>query len=353
MRLTPCLRCAVLSILVCGSPGFTGAPPIEATMAISPRGTDFLVGEPLSLAVTIRRAQDTPVKAIKPFANNVRSDIRLSVSSGVESVQAWATAGPRMQSTPQLPITMKPGEPWLYEVLVHCTPGESSRLVFPSAGKYRVTGSCFLAVLASSKDDQRAKWRRVELQSNAIDIRFRAPTGDDARVWRHISGPPVARFIQTGATRDANIVGQAVSALRQFQDSPYHPWIRRALEFYHAVKYPDFAAGELDQLQSVGIGLQDELFPHDPRLDAQVKYRFHDPTPLSEIVREIGRQSRVPLSVHRDLQSRKIAAGGAFTVRYAMKSLRGTSRSWVVDGRGYKLVPSGTEAGDAASKTEG
>ncbi len=147
---------------------------------------------------------------------------------------------------------------------------------------------------------------------------------------------------------------ERIGALERFlAENPYFAWNDH---FAAALGRRYATAGEAEKLQTLADSvLNDEWVPslikdrtrklkpnpplRDMRLDQNVTYHFPQQTPITEVLKELTRQTGVALNVNSELEKRTIAAPQRTQpLRSFMATLSASNAVWVSEGEGYRLV---------------
>jgi len=322
-----------LTLVLCGSvPQVHGmAAPLQAELSCA--NTDPLLGEPVVLTLTVTNTGKEKVQLRDVRLEGVEPDIVTEISRGGGPftpcrVGLWEPR-PVRRST----LTLAPGGSRKYPLKVLVSASEPNALALGSPGEYAIRAA--FPVLPPSTPAGSGK--RTEIRSNPVSVSVHTPTGVDRQVWAVVSQPLFLAFLHSGRPKRRKTVGEAFLLLDEFPTSAYYPHIREALKEFWELAPDHFSPEERHQLELLGIGVPEVLFPDDSRLNIQVTYDFDQLTELGEIVAELSRRSSVPLAAARDVTGRRMSIGGAHPLRYAMLYLQSTDREWVRRGNGYEL----------------
>ncbi|MCR4416014.1 MAG: hypothetical protein NUV77_26660 [Thermoguttaceae bacterium] len=349
------------------------------TVALTSLRTEYLLGEPVVLIVTLK---NTGRSAVLAWVGNFSYAVDLDIGRGEGPLRPYKHPIEIWHDL-DAALPLQPGEQkvYVFRMLLHhgAHPGES-QLVFAEPGRYRAKATYPLYPICP-------KGRMVE--SKTVEFHINPPHGVDAKVWREINRPKFLRFLQSGELRreDGDVLNKALEILRATPETSYRVAIRWALRDYYAhrryfgLREPDSkACGKLQEICRVldvpkravysvaedkyyllpphgeGIPGADRLFSGDQRLDRIVNLPPSEFFPLPVVlgtyaIAKHGVPLRVAWPIEEDYE---LVCDTPIrqTLREFMTSVAVPGTKWVRERDGYMLVPAPQEEPKAGAKQE-
>lgn len=311
-------------------------------------GLEYLLGETVQLQVTVTNRSNDVIEAWQLFVKESDPEIRIYISKDGGKYTEYRVGiggvGKRRRRT----RVLKPSESWKYTLRMLYTYKDKGRLAFTNPGRYRIKVRYPLIQPAAPPD---GRFKKEELESNAIRIRIKQPEGIDLKVWKQIQSPHFLYFLQSGYTKRHHEDDplRAVEILKSFPKSRYADDLRWALKTYYdrdrrqAKRLWKLKEEEARKIREVtGITVPPpQPFPNDMRLAQMITYHFRRLTPLDDVLKVISRQSGVTLRLHPKLRVRRMKSIRVTEpLRKFMRNLSAYKAKWVPDGKdGYLLKP--------------
>ncbi|MHC4405822.1 MAG: hypothetical protein ACYTG0_39760 [Planctomycetota bacterium] len=302
--------------------------PLQVTLTSTTE--EYVLGEPVRLFVSVKNVTDRPVEAWKWLVEGTEPEIQVFISTDGKQFAKYSGGAFGFSDYPRETEVIDPGKSTDYSLRVLYAHKPANRLAFGEPRTYWIKAQYPLV----NSDSVRRRMARTLFDSNTIAIDVKEPEGADAEVWEIVQTPEFLRFLQTGYVprEDGDLVGKAAELLKSAPESSY----AEALKYALRKRY--------DRLRPPALGIEEPpkktFFPDDARLGVEVTYHFPEFTPLEEMLREITKQSGVPLSLAPELRVRSLKCGPkTWTVRKSMALLAAPYRKWVRQGDGYHLMP--------------
>jgi len=370
------------------SPSFS-----ELRLSASADQKEYLLGQPIAVYIELANPHEKPVKGHEQFgwflqagtewSPNGQRMLQLELSRDGAEFRRYLpsrTAIPFLEAPPATWIPA--GSVWQTKILL--TPGDEKATALQGKGKARIR-----AVL----------WNvghRDNTTSDIVEVVIRAPEGMEANAHDYLMAQGLRPLLGRLYWYQRSMAAETVTALREFirkfPNSAYAGYasfalaqklfydghyveaeglFKRVREEFRQPSLADdalflaaecrFQLGDLEQAERAytevvnrypNTALRKEAgqmlakieqqlgpFRNDPRLEVMVTYEAKDPISWAVLVREISRQTAIPLSVDPRLVRRTIVSiQNSKSLREFMRDLT-LDTHWIPDGEGYRLVP--------------
>lgn len=318
------------------------AGDVELKLSVHALSDEVVIGEPILLEAALRNCSENSITEIRADRPHPYQDVEILTSNDGRTFMRY-----HMGIYPSWKIlreqeTLAPDEEWTFKLRLLYTFKRPSGLAFERPGDYFVK-------IRYPLISRSAELRSV-VKSNTVKVRISRPRDTDATVWKMISEPEYAYFLQSGIDRakDRHVPLTLVNVLRTVPKSSYHPAFRWALRKYDDDRAKSLRRQELetnDELKQIrevlGIELKPEgPFPDDRLLDRLVTYQYPKQTPLADVFEEISKKGGVPLELAPLLRVRTMSCiRQTQSLRRFMIPRAAHKAKWVRKGDGYMLVP--------------
>lgn len=302
--------------------------------------SQFLLGEPVALRIAITNSGRLPTQIWQQMGLDDGTDVFV----GSESGELTLLSSPRHECMSIEPRekNIDPGERLVLSVRVllkrtaRPTPRDFAELAITAPGVYRF-------------QVRRCLWPTERPhESNVIEVRVVRPERDDEAVLTSISTPQMQMALWRGELSDKG-AEKVMAILREHPNTGYSRSLRDILEEYYKTRRErltrqrtsndDKVLADIRSLLKLPPKEEKKYYADDARLDAVVLIDYPTPTAMSEIFKDVTRQSNITLRIDPLLGARRaIMARRQMTLRQFMAGQESFA-VWVLDPDGaYRLV---------------